>query len=90
MSRPRRWSSALTVTGAVLVLVCLVLGAAPVATEQGSCGTGFAPSAPDDMVIGPACDDAQGRRRVLMAAAGVPGLLLLGVAGAGAVVRRRR
>ena len=84
------WLSAVTVAGAVLVLAFLVLGAAPVATDRGACGSGFAPSSPDDMVIGPACDEAQGQRRVLMAVAGVPGLLLLGVAGAGAAVRRRR
>lgn len=84
-----RWTAALVI-GAALCFVFVVLGVVDVATDQGSCGTGFAPGWNEDVATDTACTAAMADRRRLMLLTGVPGFLLVGIAAVAALVSRRR
>lgn len=74
--------------GAILLAVAVVAGVGPVVTDHGGCGTWLAPSAPDDLIWGPACDAAQQARRPFVVVPATLGLVLLLVGGGGRLRRR--
>lgn len=74
---PRQATTVIAALGALLIVVAVAIGMAAVETQYGSCGTWFAPSGPDDLVGGPACDAAQRARGPLVLVPGVLGLLML-------------
>jgi hypothetical protein len=84
------WTTTVACVGAALFVVFLVLGFGSVSTAQGPCGTGLWSGWSEDMLTGTACEAAANERNHAMRLTGVPGLLLLGVAGVGTAVRSRR
>lgn len=81
------WTATIACAGAALFAVFLVLGFSTVSTAQGPCGTGLWSGWSNDMLTGTACETAANERNHAMA--GVPGFLLLGVAGVGTAMRAR-
>ena len=88
--RPRsEWVVALTVAGVVLMAVFTFLGFSRVNVtlpmgRETSCGTGFSSGWAEDMLTGTVCEGLMGDRHRLMTYVGLPGVVLLLLAGAGA------